>query len=63
MTIDHKNVTCDASNWRTGTVFSVGPSWEPAWPVAFNSIQLKGLEKNYPVHEKELLVIVSVPKK
>ena len=27
-------------------------------PVAFNSMQLKGAEKNYPVHDKELLAII-----
>ena len=70
-TIDHNNlgdnnkvfVPCDASNWRTGAVLSVGPSWETAHPVAFDSMQLKGAEKNYPVHEKELLAIVHALKK
>ena len=59
-TIDHSNlsknkvfVTCDASDWRTGTTLSVGPSWELARPVTFDSMQLKGPEKNYPVHENE----------
>ena len=68
--IDHKNphdnkifVTCDASDWRTGTVLSFGPTWESAQPVAFDSMQLKGAEKNYPVHEKELLAIIRVLKK
>ena len=53
-TINHTNlgknqvfVTCDASDWRTGATLSVGPSWELARPVAFDSMQLKGLEKNY----------------
>jgi hypothetical protein len=69
-TIDHANlgdnkvfVTCDASNWRTGATLSVGTSWELARPVAFNSMQLKGAEKNYPVHEKELLAIIRALKK
>src|SRR5882762_4244482 len=48
-------VTCDASNWRTGAMLSFGPTWESARPVAYDSMQLKGPEKNYPVHEKELL--------
>jgi RNase H-like domain found in reverse transcriptase len=34
-----------------------------ARPVAFDSMQLKGAEKNYPVHEKELLVIIRVLRK
>ena len=70
MTINHTNlgdnkvfVTCDTSDWRTGTTLSFGPSWELARPVAFDSMQLKGVEKNYPVHEKELLAIVHALKK
>ena len=69
-TIDHNNlgdnkvyVTCDASDWRTGATLSCGPSWESAQPVTFTSMQLKGAEKNYPVHKKELLVIVWALKK
>ena len=31
--------------------------------VAFDSMQLKGAEKNYPVHEKELLAIIRALKK
>lgn len=69
-TINHNNlgenkvyVTCDESDWRTGTTLSCGTSWESARPVAFDSMQLKGTEKNYPVHEKELLAIVRALKK
>jgi hypothetical protein len=69
-TIDHANmgdnkvfVTCDASDWRKGATLSVGTSWELARPVAFDSMQLKGPEKNYPVHEKELLAIIRALKK
>ena len=68
--IDHINpgennifVMCDASDWHTGSVLSFGPTWEMAWPVAFNSLQLKVAEQNYPVHKKELLVIVHALKK
>jgi hypothetical protein len=70
MTIDHSNlgdnqvfVTHDASDWRTDATLSVGPSWELARPVAFDSMQLKGPEKNYPVHEKEMLAIIRTLKK
>src|ERR1700690_1059886 len=70
MTIDHSNlgdnqvfVTCDVSDWRTDATLSVGPSWELARPVAFDSMQLKGPEKNYPVHKKEMLAIVRSLKK
>jgi hypothetical protein len=34
-----------------------------ARPVAFDSMQLKSAELNYPVHEKELLAIIHVLKK
>ena len=64
-TIDHSNlgdnkvyITCNASDWRIGATLSVGTSWELAQPTAFNSMQLKGTEKSYPVHKKELLAIV-----
>ncbi|EEB97490.1 hypothetical protein MPER_03181, partial [Moniliophthora perniciosa FA553] len=33
------------------------------WPVAFDSMQLKGAQLRYPVHEKELLAIVRALKK
>jgi hypothetical protein len=56
-------VTCDASDWRTGAMLSFGPDWESARLVAFDSMQLKGAEKNYPVHEKELLAVVRALKK
>jgi hypothetical protein len=69
-TIDHTDpgdnkifVTCDASDWRTGATLSFGPTWESSRPVAFDSMQLKGAEKNYPVHEKELLAIIRALKK
>lgn len=69
-TIDHENlgnnrvyVTCDASDIGIGATLSVGRTWEAARPVAFDSMQLKGAQLNYPVHEKELLAIVSALQK
>jgi hypothetical protein len=69
-TIDHENmgenkiyVTCDASDWQTGATLSYSPTWETARPVAFDSMQLKVAEKNYPIHEKELLAIIRALKK
>ena len=56
-------VTCDASDWHTGAALSVGTSWELAHPVAFDSMQLKGAEKNYPVHKKGMLAIICALKK
>jgi len=69
-TIDHDNlgnnhiyVTCDASDWRTGGMLSFGPTPTTARPVAFDSMQLRNAQLNYPVHEKELLSIVRALKK
>ena len=63
--IDHSNmgsnrvfVSTDASDFATGAVLSYGVTLESACPVTFDSMQLKGAELNYPVHEKELLAIV-----
>jgi RNase H-like domain found in reverse transcriptase len=68
--INHENpgenkifVTCDSSDWRSGAALSFGPTWETARPVAFDSMQLKDAEKNYPVHEKEMLAIIHTLKK
>ena len=68
--IDHGNMgenhvflTCDASDWHTSTTLSFGPTWEKACPVAFDLMQLKGTEKNYLVHKKELLAIICALKK
>jgi hypothetical protein len=64
-TINHDNlqnnkifVMCDASDWRTGAMLSVGPTPQTACPVAFDLMQLREAQLNYPVHEKELLAIV-----
>ncbi len=68
--IDHMNpgdnkifLTCDASDFCTGAVLSWGLTWETVQPVAYNSIQLTGVQLNYPVHEKELLAIICGLKK
>ncbi|KAJ2911334.1 hypothetical protein MD484_g9080, partial [Candolleomyces efflorescens] len=68
--IDHTNpgmnkvfVTTDASDTRMGAVLSYGPSWREARPVAFDSTPFRGAELNYPVHEKELLAIITALKK
>ena len=51
-------VTTDASERATRAVLSFRKTWETARPVAFESMTLKGMELNYPVHEKELLAIL-----
>ena len=56
-------VTTDASDCCTGIVLSFGKTWELACPVAYDSYQLNDVEKNYPVHKKELLAIIKSLKK
>lgn len=56
-------VTTDASEVGTGAVLSVGKDWKTARPIAYDSTQLNSAERNYPVHEKELLAIVRALKK
>lgn len=51
-------VTTDASDLGTGAVLSFGPTLETSRPVAFDSLQLTKAQRNYPVHEKELLAVV-----
>lgn len=70
MVIDHKSpgerqifVTCNVSNHGVGAMLLFGERWADVGPVTFNNTQLTVCEKNYPVHEKELLVIVKVLKR
>lgn len=51
-------ITTDASDKWLGAMLSFGPTWETAQPVAFDSMTFKGVELNYPIHEKELLAII-----
>ena len=69
MVINYKNtksniyVTANASDCHTSAVLSFGATWETAHPVVYNSYQLNDAEKNYPIHEKELLAIIKAVKK
>jgi hypothetical protein len=56
-------VMCDASNWRTRAMLSYSPTPQTARPVTFDSMQLHDAQLNYPVHKKELLVIIRALKK
>ena len=46
-----------------GACLSFGETWETAWLVTYNSMQLGAGERNYPIHEKELLAVVRALKK
>ncbi|TYJ51194.1 hypothetical protein B9479_008249 [Cryptococcus floricola] len=48
----------DTSNTGIGAWLGSGPTAEEAVPIAYDSRALLPAEKNYPVHEKELLAIV-----
>jgi hypothetical protein len=53
-------VTTDASDFQCGATLTFRKTWETVRPVAFNSQAFKGVQLNYPVHEKELLAVVRV---
>lgn len=53
----------DASDLGVGAVLLQGPTYQTARPIAFESRQFIPAEKNYPVHEKEMLAIVHALKK
>ena len=68
--VDHINpgknkifVTCDARDWHMGACLSFGETWEMARLVAYDSMQLGAVERNYLIHEKELLAVVRALKK
>ena len=43
-------------------MLSFSATWKTAHPVVYDFYQLNDAEKNYPVHEKELLAIIKVLK-
>jgi len=51
-------VEADASNYATGGVLSIKCSDEKWRPVTFISKSLNDTEKNYEIHDKEILVVV-----
>jgi len=51
-------VEADASNYATGGVLSMKCSDEKWRPVTFISKSLNDTEKNYEIHDKEILVVV-----
>lgn len=55
-------VMTDASQVGLGAVLLQGKTWETGYPVGYHSRQFIPAEKNYPVHEQELLAIVDTLK-
>ncbi|EAL17162.1 hypothetical protein CNBN2080 [Cryptococcus deneoformans B-3501A] len=49
----------DASNTGTGAWIGVGTSRESAQPVAYDSCTFNSAQRNYPVHDRELLAIIN----
>lgn len=48
----------DASGSGLGAALFQGKEWKTASPVAYESRQMSPAEKNYPVHEQELLAVI-----
>jgi len=51
-------IEADASNYAMGGVLSMKCSDELWRPVAFISKSLSDIERNYEIHDKEMLVVV-----
>lgn len=49
----------DASNTGTSTWIGVGTSRDSAQPVAYDSRTFNNMQRNYPVHDHELLAIIN----
>ena len=49
----------DASNTGTGAWIGVGTSQDSVQPVAYDSRTFNSTQRNYPVHDHELLVIIN----
>jgi hypothetical protein len=48
----------DASGSRLGAALFQGKDWKGASPIAYDSHLMTSAERNYPVHEQELLAVV-----
>jgi len=51
-------IEADALNYATGGVLSIKCSDELWRPVAFISKSLSNIERNYEIHDKEILAVV-----
>ena len=50
-------VTCDTSDFVVGAVFSQRQE-DGDHPVAYESRKMNAVERNYPMHERELLAVI-----
>jgi len=54
-------IEADSSDFTSGAVLSQQLSGEDKWhPVAFYSKSLSPVERNYEIHDKEMLTIIRV---
>jgi len=54
-------VKADSSDFATGAVLSQQSKTDGKWhPVAFYSKSLSSMERNYEIHDKEMLAIIHV---
>ena len=53
----HYSVVCDASDFAIGSALLQTDAAGRERVIAFESRQLKSTEKNYPVHDKELIAM------
>jgi len=52
-------VEADSSNFATGAVLSQQSMTDGKWhPVVFYSKSLSSMERNYKIHDKEMLAII-----
>ena len=51
-------VEVDASDYATERVLSIDCEDRRWWPVAFLSKSLNKIERNYKIHNKEMLVVI-----
>jgi len=52
-------VEADSSDFTTGAVLSQQSSTDGKWhPIAFYSKSLSSVERNYEIHDKEMLAII-----
>jgi len=57
--LDPFRIEADSSDFATGAVLSQQSTTDGKWhPVAFYSKSLSSVERNYEIHDKEILAII-----